>query len=179
MKKNLFLIAVILGITVIAFTVVFPAFAAGPAEIDRGGPGGGGGSGGGGGGGGNGGGQGGATTTDSTPSSSVMGKGNGNQGGTGTGVPVNRNISLDGAIEEAMHDNLATALGLTPEELAARLDAGETISNIAISLGFDVTEVRDIVTSARTDALAQAVVDGLITQEEADWLASHGYRGVR
>jgi len=179
MKKSLFVLAVILGVTMIAFSVVVPAFAAGPVEIARGGPGGGAG-GAGGAGGGNGGGQS-ATTTDTTNTTTDLSSGNGHQGGigTGTGIPVNQNISLDGAMDDAMHESLATSLGITTEELTARIDAGETLSLIAISLGFDVTEVRDMLVSARTDALAQAVVDGLITQEEADWLASRGNRGGR
>ena len=54
------------------------------------------------------------------------------------------------------------------------MDAGETLADIAISLGYDVTAVSDMLAQARSDALAQAVADGSITQEQADWVASHG-----
>ncbi len=150
MKKTFLLAAVILGITILSFSTVAPALA---AELDRGGPGDGGG------------GSGGST-----------GGGSGHQGtsGTGTGVPVNDNINLDGVLSDLLHANLATALGITPEELAVRLDAGETFAQIALSLGFDSATISDILTQARADALAQAVASGLITQEQADWLASHG-----
>ena len=94
--------------------------------------------------------------------------------GTGTGVPVEQNINLDGALSDLIHENLAAALGITPEELTARLDSGETFSEIALSLGFDQTSVMDMMIQARADALVQAVADGLITQEQADWLASRG-----
>jgi len=183
MKKSLLVLAVILGITMIAFSIVAPVFAAGPVEIDRGGPGGGGGAGG------SGGGYGGGksatstdtTTTDASNTTTDVINGNGHQGGIGTstGIPVNQNISLDGAIADVMHESLANSMGISVEELTARIDAGETLSLIATSLGFDVTEVREILAAARTNALAQAVVDGLITQEEADWLASRGKRGAR
>ena len=104
------------------------------------------------------------------------GGGNGNQGatGTGTGVPVEQSINLDGALNDLLHANLAVDLGIGTEELAARLDAGETISSIALSLGFDSALISDMLVQARTDALAQAVADGLITQEQTDWLASRG-----
>lgn len=147
--KTLFTILVILGIAVLAFSEVTPAYA---AEALRGGPGNGGGGGG------------------------NSGGGNGHQGelGTGTGVPVQQNINLDGVLEDYLHASLAEALGITVEELSARLDAGETFSQIALELGFDLTVVNDMLTQARLDALTQAVADGLITQEQADWLASRG-----
>jgi hypothetical protein len=151
MKKTIFAITVVVTIAILAAFVATPAFA---AETVRGGPGGGGG----------GGGRGGS------------GGGNGSQGstGTGTGVPVEQNINLDGILSEWIETNLAAALGISPEELTARLDAGETFSEIALSLGFDSTVISDMLTQARLDALAQAVAEGLITQEQADWLASRG-----
>ena len=104
------------------------------------------------------------------------GGGNGNQGelGTGTGVPVEQNFALDGILEDLIHENLVTALVISPTELADRLDAGDTISQIGLSLGFDLTSISEILTQARADALVQAVATGLITQEQADWLASRG-----
>lgn len=154
MKNKVLLVAVILGVTILAFSTVSPALAAEPA---RGGPGGGGGAGGNGGGG-------------------ADGGGNGNQGTIGTGIPVEQNINLDmdDILSDLTHTNLSAALGIAPEELAARLDAGETLSQIALSLGFDSAAISDMLTQAHTDALAQAVADGLITQEQADLLASRG-----
>jgi len=104
------------------------------------------------------------------------GGGSGNQGelDTSTGVPVEQNIALEGILEDLIHENLATAFGISLEELTARLDADETISQIGLSLGFDLTTINEILARARTDALAQAVATGLITQVQADWLASRG-----
>ena len=73
-----------------------------------------------------------------------------------------------------IHESLATALGISPAELAARLDAGETVSQTGLSLGFDLTTISEVLTQARVDALIQAVVDGLITPEQADRLAPRG-----
>ncbi len=50
----------------------------------------------------------------------------------------------------------------------------KTIFEIALSLGFYSGTISDIMVLARADALAQAVIDGLITQVQADWLSSRG-----
>ena len=144
MNKKALLTALLLGVAILTLSVARPTIAADPI---RGGPG----------------------SGDST------GGGNGRQGtsGTGTGIPVNANINLDGILGDSIHAYLAAALEMDPVDLVARLDAGETISQIALDLGFDPTT---ILVQARADALAQAVTDGLITQEQADWVASRGNR---
>jgi hypothetical protein len=145
MNKKALLVALLLGVAILTLSVASPTFA---AEPTRGGPGGG----------------------DSP------GGGNGRQGttGTGTGIPVDANINLDGVLSDLIHANLAIALDIPLDELTARLDAGETFSQIALSEfpDLDPTAISNILVQARADALAQAVEDGLITQEQADWLAS-------
>ena len=136
----------ILGIAVLALGITSPALAAAPL---RGGPGNGGGDG---------------------------GNGNGHQGALGTGVPIKQNNALDGVLSDLIHDNLVDALGISSTELAKRLEDGETISQIGLSLGFDLDTISEILTQVRADALIQAVDDGLITQEQADWWASRGNR---
>ena len=122
----------ILAITVLALSVASPALA---AEPQSGGPG-----------------------NGSGPSGNGGG-GNGNQGdlGTGTSVPVEQNFALEGVLYDLIHESLATSLGISPAELAARLAAGETISEIGLSLGFDAVTISEIVTQARADAKVQAV----------------------
>jgi hypothetical protein len=150
MKKKVVLLVAVLSITILSFSVVSPVFA---SELFRGGPG-----------------NGGVGIEGENPG------GNGNQGTFGTGIPVDQSIKLDGMLENLIHANLADALGIEIDDLTARIDAGETISAIALSLGFDSVEIRDIIVAARADALAQAVADGLLTQEQVDWMASHGNR---
>ena len=101
------------------------------------------------------------------------GGGNGRQGtsDTGTGIPVEANINLDGILSFLIHDNLAAALEIDSDVLTDRMDLGETLSQIALDLDLDPTT---ILVQARADALVQAVDLGLITQEQADWLASRG-----
>lgn len=137
---------ILVTVLALAAALFFSAAPAFAADLDRGGPGGNGG----GGAGGNGG------------------------GGTGAGIPLEQNINLDGSLDVLLHENMTAALGITPEELAARMDAGETFAVVALSLGFDYTAIREMLSQARADALTQAVLDGTITQEQADWLAATG-----
>ena len=64
----------------------------------------------------------------------------------------------------------AEALGLTPEELETRRDGGETLWQIAEAQGISSEDFATLWTDARTAALEQAVSDGVIAQEQADWM---------
>jgi hypothetical protein len=100
--------------------------------------------------------------------------GNGRRGpnGEGTGVPAQQNINLEGKLDDFMCDYLASELGITPDVLKARRDAGESLVAIGLSLGFDQDAVFEMMAAARVAALTQAVADGTITQVQADWLIS-------
>lgn len=78
-----------------------------------------------------------------------------------------------GPLHEYMTNALAEALGITPEELITRREAGETLWQIAESQGISSEDFPTLVTDARTKALDQAVEDGAITQEQADWMSQH------
>ncbi|MEW6718292.1 MAG: hypothetical protein AB1345_12445 [Chloroflexota bacterium] len=73
-------------------------------------------------------------------------------------------------LHEYMETALAEALGLTVEELESRKEAGETLWDIAQDLGLGAEELGDIMQKAREKALAQAVADGVITEEQAEWM---------
>ncbi len=74
----------------------------------------------------------------------------------------------------AVFDAAAEALGLTPEQLFSELHSGKTLEEIAEARGVDIQKVYDAMNAARVqemkDAIQQAVQDGRITQEQADWL---------
>ncbi len=78
-----------------------------------------------------------------------------------------------GPMHDAMSASMAKALGLTPEQLEARHDAGETHWQIAESQGFSEEDFQTLMVTARDEALALAVADGQITQELADEMLSH------
>jgi len=72
------------------------------------------------------------------------------------------------------YDAVAEALGLTPTELFEELHSGKTLSEIAEEQGVDLQALQDEANAARIEAMreriAQAIEDGDITQEQADWL---------
>ena len=118
-----------------------------------------------------------ANAQDSTPVYAGNGNGNGNGRGDGTGEPMDQNINLEGLLSDYMAEYIANELGITVEELKAREAAGETLVEIGLSLGFDQEAISEIHTQARIYAINQAVADGLITQEQADWLLSRMENG--
>lgn len=71
-------------------------------------------------------------------------------------------------------DAMAEALNLTPTQLFEQLHEGKTLEEIAEAQGVDLDAVMEAAQAARIqemkDAINQAVEDGQITQEQADWL---------
>lgn len=82
--------------------------------------------------------------------------------------------SGDGVLHDAMIATFANELGVSVEDLEARLVAGESMADVAFAQGFTVEEFRTLMTDARALAVAQAVADGTLTQEQADWMAQRG-----
>jgi polyhydroxyalkanoate synthesis regulator phasin len=69
---------------------------------------------------------------------------------------------------------LAKALGMSVEDLQAAYDNGETLSTLMSANGLDATTMREKLQTAYTEVLAQAVKDGVITQEQADEMSQDG-----
>jgi lambda repressor-like predicted transcriptional regulator len=67
---------------------------------------------------------------------------------------------------------LAKALGMTVEELQAALAEGKSLSTLMGEKGLDAATVRQNLQAAYEAAIAQAVEDGVITQEQADQMQS-------
>ena len=153
--KKISLAVSLLVVTVLALSVVSPAMA---SESAKGGP------------------KNGDPEALGLKANSFMG-----ELGTGTGIPVNQNLSInmeiamDGLLDDIIHDNLASGLEISPEVLAERIAAGESIYDIAISLGFDAASFSALMADARADALVQAIDLGLLSQEQADWVASRDF----
>ncbi len=84
-----------------------------------------------------------------------------------------RGPAKEGPLHDLMQAELAKALGLTTDELAARIEAGETPYQIAESQGKTADEISALFQTAREAALKQAVTDGVITQAQADWMLAH------
>jgi len=71
-------------------------------------------------------------------------------------------------------DAAAKALKTTADELSAKLWGGDTLSSLADKAGVDIQDVQAAVTAACKqavrDSIEQAVTDGSLTREHADWL---------
>jgi hypothetical protein len=68
---------------------------------------------------------------------------------------------------------LADKLGLGADELQAKIDAGETPWQVAKNQGLTDEEIATLFAQAHETALQQVVAAGVITQEQADWMAQH------
>ena len=75
-----------------------------------------------------------------------------------------------GPLHDYMFNAFAQALGITPEELETRRQAGDTLWVIAQEKGLTAEQFQEVMTTARTNAANQAVADGVITQEQADFM---------
>ena len=72
------------------------------------------------------------------------------------------------------YDAAAEALVLTPDELFSKLHSGMTLEEIADEQGVDLEAIKDAVNAVQQqtleDRIEQAVTDGKLTREQADWL---------
>jgi len=78
--------------------------------------------------------------------------------------------SLDSASLEAV----AGALNMSTDEVTAALQEGKTLQELADDAGVDIQAVKDALSAAREasmrERIAQAVEDGTMSQDKADWL---------
>jgi hypothetical protein len=79
----------------------------------------------------------------------------------------------------------AKVLDMTTDELSTALEGGKTLEQIATDAGVDFADVQAAIQAAHAaemrDRIQQAVDDGTITQENADWLLEgldKGFIGV-
>jgi hypothetical protein len=72
----------------------------------------------------------------------------------------------------------ADQLGMTQDELMTALRDGQTIAGLAEEKGIDVQKIADAYIAQLTEKLNQAVTDGTITQNQADWMLSQAQTQV-
>ena len=70
-------------------------------------------------------------------------------------------------------DDIATALGLTIEELEAAREEGKSLTDLALEQGVEIADIQAAMEAARQARIAQGVADGRLTQEEADELLAN------
>ena len=73
-----------------------------------------------------------------------------------------------------MHDYveqaLAAKLGLTEKQVEDQFTAGKPMYQIALDNGIKQDDLANFMNEVHKDAFARAVKDGVITQEQADWM---------
>ena len=107
----------------------------------------------------------------------AMGNG-GMRGGRGGTVAGGFAAADDSILHDAMIAVYAEELGISVDDLNARLEAGETMAQIAFAEGLTADEFTALMADARSQALEQAVADGTLTQEQADWMQTRGNRSA-
>ena len=74
-----------------------------------------------------------------------------------------------GWMHEYVEQELAAKLDLTEEQVEEALAAGTPMYQIALQNGIKQDDLANFMNEVHKDALAQAVADDVITQEQADW----------
>ncbi|RMF29377.1 MAG: hypothetical protein D6759_13985 [Chloroflexi bacterium] len=64
----------------------------------------------------------------------------------------------------------AEVTGLSVDEVVAALQEGKSLAQIAEEAGVEPATIVEAAIAPRSEALAQAVANGWITQEQADWM---------
>ena len=75
-----------------------------------------------------------------------------------------------GWMHEYMEKALAAKLGLTEEQVEEQFAAGKTMYQIALDNGVKEADVVTFMNDVHKEAMASAVKDGVMTQEQADWM---------
>lgn len=101
-----------------------------------------------------------AYADDSTPPTGTFGGRGDPRGGRGLGT-----AELEAAAE---------VLGMTADELKSALQSGQTLEEIATEKGVDIADVQAAIQAVHSEEMRaqilQAVEDGTMTQDKADWL---------
>ena len=75
-----------------------------------------------------------------------------------------------GWMHEYVEKALASKLGLTEAQVEEQFAAGKTMYQIALDNGIKEEDLTDFLNGVHQDAFAAAVKDGVMTQDQADWM---------
>ena len=95
----------------------------------------------------------------------------------GNGINTGTGTSMEVTLSNYMPAAMADVLGLSVDEINARLAAGETFYTIALAQGYTVEQLPGLMTSIRTKAIDLATADGVLTPEQAAFLLDNQYGG--
>ncbi len=94
-------------------------------------------------------------------------------GGMMGGWAQTGNIDGYGPMHDDMIAAFASSLGMTVDEVNAKLASGKTLYQIALDAGKTSTEAQTLIINARNTALDQLVADGVLTSAQAQWMKDH------
>lgn len=89
------------------------------------------------------------------------------QGYCGYGPALGRGM---GAGSGLMAEAVADVLDMTPEEICEARAEGQTLADLAAQQGVSTDELVQAIVAAKQAAIEQALADGRLTQEQADWM---------
>lgn len=91
-------------------------------------------------------------------------------GGRGAGLQGDQGKGYFSIDKESVHAHLAEVLGISLDEFEAAIAEGETLFSLAERYDVDFEALRQVMLEAHKEALEDAVAEGKITQEQADWM---------
>lgn len=90
------------------------------------------------------------------------------------GGPMGMTSTMGGGGYGPMHDYveqaLATRLGLTEQQVEDQLAVGKPTYQIALDNGIRQEDLAHFMNEVHEEAFAKAIQDGVLTQEQADWM---------
>lgn len=105
-----------------------------------------------------------SSDTPATPANTANYGFGGNGGMMGAGIGGTQ----QGLLHDEMVSVVAEKLGISVDDLNARITNGETLYTIALAEGLTADEVQTLMLDARTQAIDLAVANGDLTQAQAD-----------
>lgn len=93
--------------------------------------------------------------------------------GVSAGTSLDLNVNLSGYMPAAMAD----VLGLSMEDVNAKLASGETFYTFAPSLGYSSDQLPALMDSLRTKAIDLAAAAGVVTADQSAFLRGNQYGG--
>lgn len=75
-----------------------------------------------------------------------------------------------GPMHDYVEEALADKLGITEEDIEDALASGKSMYQIALDNGVKEADVASLLTEVHTTAFDKAVIDGVITREQADFM---------
>ena len=86
------------------------------------------------------------------------------------GGPMHGGMMAPGGVHESAWAAIADKLGMTYDELAAAVQGGKTMAQLADEKGVSLDALKQVAIEAKKAALADLVEQGVLTQEQADWM---------